>query len=121
MIVFCLADDAKVVWAYPQDPEKLLRIGAGMCPDMEMALIEFLCNNANVFMWKPSDILNIPHEITEHCFNIKANAKPVQQRLRRFHKEKRKAIHEELARLLAVGFIKEVWWWLCPLVALGTS
>ena len=34
--------------------------------------------------------------------------KPVKQRLRRFNDEKRKAIGEEIAQLLAAGFIKEV-------------
>ena len=49
-----------------------------MSPDMESSLLEFLCDNADVFMWKPSDIPDIPREITEHCLNIKADAKPVQ-------------------------------------------
>ena len=35
-------------------------------------------------------------------------SKPVQQRLRRFDDERRLAIGEEIAKLLAVGFIKEV-------------
>ena len=32
----------------------------------------------------------------------------MKQRLRRFDEEKRRAIGEEIAKLLAVGFIKEV-------------
>ena len=48
---------------------------------MEAALIEFLRSNTNVFTWKPSDKLGIPHGITEHCLNIKADTKPVQQHL----------------------------------------
>ena len=79
-----------------------------MSPDMEAALTEFLHDNANIFAWKPFDMLGIPRGITEHCLNTKANAKPVQQCLRRFKEEKRKAIGEELARLRAAGFIREV-------------
>lgn len=48
-----------------------------MSPNMESALTEFLCDNADVFVWKPSDMLGIPHEIDEHYLNIKANAKPM--------------------------------------------
>ena len=70
--------------------------------------MEFLRENTNVFTWKPSDMPSIPREIAEHCLNIKADAKLVQQRLRRFDEEKLKAIDEELATLLAAGFIKEV-------------
>ena len=50
----------------------------------------------------------IPREVAEHTLNIKSGSKPVKQRLRRFDEEKRKAIGEEIAKLLAVGFIKEV-------------
>jgi hypothetical protein len=45
---------------------------------MESALTEFLCNNADIFTWKPSDMLGIPREIVKHCLNIKIDAKPVQ-------------------------------------------
>jgi hypothetical protein len=47
-------------------------------------------------------------EVTEHTLNIKHGSKLVKQGMRRFNLEKCKAIGEELARLLAVGFIKEV-------------
>jgi hypothetical protein len=45
---------------------------------MEAALTEFLCSNADVFAWKPSDMPGIPREIFEHRLNIKADTKPVQ-------------------------------------------
>ena len=79
-----------------------------MSSDIESALTEFLRDNTNVFAWKPLDMPDIPREIAEHCLNIKADGKLVQQRLCPFDEEKRKAIDEELARLLAIGFIKEV-------------
>ena len=40
---------------------------------------------------------------------IRLGSKPVKQRLRRFDEEKRRAIGEEIAKLSAVGFIKEVY------------
>ena len=51
----------------------------------------------------------IPREVTEHALKIRLGSKPVKQHLRCFDKEKRKAIGEEIAKLLAVGFIKEVY------------
>jgi hypothetical protein len=45
---------------------------------MEAALTEFLRSNADVFAWKPSDMLGIPREISEHRLNIKADARLVQ-------------------------------------------
>ena len=39
---------------------------------------------------------------------IKPGSKPIKQRLRRFDEEKRRAIGEEITKLLVVGFIREV-------------
>ena len=50
----------------------------------------------------------IPREVGEHSLDIQLNSKPVKQRLRRFDELKRRVIGEELQKLLAAGFIKEV-------------
>jgi hypothetical protein len=49
----------------------------------------------------------ISWEVTEHTLNIKSGFKSVKLGLRRFN-EKRKAIGEELVKLLTTSFIKEV-------------
>ena len=51
----------------------------------------------------------IPRGVTEHTLKIRTGSKLVKQRLRRFDEEKRRAIGEEIAKLLAAGFIKEVY------------
>ena len=51
----------------------------------------------------------IPREVTEHALKIRTGSKPVKQRLCRFNKEKCRTIDEEIAKLLAAGFIKEVY------------
>ena len=53
-------------------------------------------------------MLGIPTEIAEHSLRIRADAKPVKQHLRRFDYERRRAIEEEIAKLLDVGFIRFV-------------
>ena len=50
----------------------------------------------------------VPRELGEHTINVDPKYKPVKQFLRRFNEERRKAIGEEVARLLAAGFIIEV-------------
>ena len=47
-------------------------------------------------------------ELTKHTLNIDPKFKLVKQFLRRFNEERRKAIGEEVGRLLAAGFIVEV-------------
>jgi hypothetical protein len=50
----------------------------------------------------------ISREVTEHSLDIQAGSKPVRQQLSRFDEEKCRVIEEEIHKLLAVGFIKEV-------------
>jgi hypothetical protein len=52
----------------------------------------------------------VPRELAEHSLNIRPDAKPVKQPLWRFAEEKRKAIGEEIAGLLAASFIMEVFY-----------
>ena len=63
-------------------------------------------------------MLGISREVTEHALKIRPGSKPVKQCLHRFNKEKRRAIGEEIAKLLATRFIKEVYHpeWLANLV-----
>ena len=51
---------------------------------------------------------SIPREVAEHSLDVRPNSKPVKQRLRRFNELKRRAIGEELQKLLAARFIKEM-------------
>ena len=51
----------------------------------------------------------ILREVVEHALKIKPGSKPVKQLLSRFDKEKRRAIGEDIAKLLIAGFIKEVY------------
>jgi hypothetical protein len=74
----------------------------------EAVLVDFLRANVEVFAWSPSDMPGIPRDVAEHSLDIRAGARPVKQPLRRFDEEKRKAIGEEIHKLMVAGFIKEV-------------
>ena len=50
----------------------------------------------------------IPWEVAEHALRLIPGSKPAKQRLRHFDDERRRAIGEEMAKLLAAGFIREV-------------
>nr|AAP53711.1 retrotransposon protein, putative, Ty3-gypsy subclass [Oryza sativa Japonica Group] len=77
----------------PSDPNKTAVIGAEL---------------DYIFAWKPSDMPGIPREVIEHSLHVKEDAKPIKQRLHRFAQDRKDAIKEELTKLLAAGFIKEV-------------
>jgi Reverse transcriptase (RNA-dependent DNA polymerase). len=50
----------------------------------------------------------VPREVIEHKLMVRPDAKPVNQRLRRFALDRKQAIREELDKLLKAGFIREV-------------
>jgi hypothetical protein len=82
--------------------------GAGLDEKYKFALVSFLRANRDIFAWKPADMPGAPKELIEHSLNVNAQAVPKKQRLRRFAHDKREAIKQEIAKLLAAGFIKEV-------------
>ena len=51
----------------------------------------------------------IPREVAEHSLGIITGSRPTKQRLRRLDDEKRRAIGEELTKLLDAKFIQEVY------------
>jgi hypothetical protein len=50
----------------------------------------------------------IPRDVAEHSLDIRAGARPVKLHLRRFDEEKCRAIGEEVHKLMAAVFIREV-------------
>jgi hypothetical protein len=54
-------------------------------------------------------MLRVSKELIEHALKINSKATPKKKRLRRFSPDKREVIKKELAKLLAAGFIKEVY------------
>jgi hypothetical protein len=51
----------------------------------------------------------VPRHLIEHSLNVSKTAKPIKQKLRWFARDKKEAIRVEVTRLLAAGFIKEVY------------
>src|SRR3954466_7844685 len=69
-----------------------------------------MIENRDIFTWKPSDMPGVPRELAEHRLNTDPKLKPVKQFLRLFNDERRDAIGEEITRILAAGFIMEVFY-----------
>jgi hypothetical protein len=51
----------------------------------------------------------VPRHLIEHSLNVSKTARPIKQKLRWFTHDKKEAIRAEVTRLLAAGFIKEVY------------
>jgi hypothetical protein len=61
-----------------------------------VVLVDFLRANADIFAWSPSDMPSISREVVEHSLDILPHSRAVQQRLRRFDEERRRAIGVEM-------------------------
>ena len=67
----------------------------------------FLCN-IDVFAWTHLDITGISPTHASHKLNVVPSAKPIRQRVRRFHSDRHQVIQPEVDNLLKVGFIREI-------------
>ena len=54
-------------------------------------------------------MLGVPRGLAEHHLRVDPKVKPIKEYLRWYAVEKRKAIGEEVARLLAAEFIREIY------------
>ena len=84
----------------------------------EGGIVNFLKDNLDVFAWSHEDMLGILASIIQHCLNVDPEKKPVQQRRRVFSPKRNKAIMDEVSKLLASNFIREVHYpeWLANVV-----
>src|SRR3954465_10103599 len=89
------------------DLEKMVCVYAHLSEEQAAALMAFLHEEWEIFASCPADMPGIPREFAEHALRIKPNTKPVKQALRRFSEPKRRAIGEEINRLLDTQFIRE--------------
>jgi hypothetical protein len=53
-------------------------------------------------------MLGVPRELAKHRIDVNEGYKPVKQRLRHFSPDKKGAIKKEIAKQMAVGFIREI-------------
>ncbi|RVW25976.1 hypothetical protein CK203_098058 [Vitis vinifera] len=67
-----------------------------------------LRQNHDVFAWAHSDMKRIHLSITSHKLNVLPTARPIRQRVRRFHPDRQAIIRNEIDKLLEAGFIREV-------------
>ena len=79
-----------------------------MTPEETQNMQNALRQNHDVFAWAHSNMKGIDPSITSHRLNVLPTARPIRQRVRRFHPDRQKIILNEVDKLLEVGFIREV-------------
>ena len=89
-----------------------------LSPEMREGIVSFMKDNLDVFAWSHLDMPGIPASIIQHRLNVDPEKKPVQQRRMVFAPERNKAVMDEVNKLLAANFIREVHYpeWLANVV-----
>ena len=91
-------------------PTKTTQVRTNLRTKTKEGIINFLKDNLNVFAWSHEDMLGIPADIIQHRLNVDLKKKLVQQRKRIFAPERNKAVMDEVNKLLAANFIREVYY-----------
>uniref|UniRef100_A0A2N9IJ88 Uncharacterized protein n=1 Tax=Fagus sylvatica TaxID=28930 RepID=A0A2N9IJ88_FAGSY len=104
-------------------PERTTKIGADLPPKMKESLVQFLKDNKDVFAWSHEDMPGINPSIISHKLNVDPSLRPIKQKRRVFAPERNNAIMEEVDKLLAANFIREVFYpdWLANVVMVKKS
>lgn len=79
-----------------------------MTPQETQIMQNALRQNHDIFAWAHSDMEGIHPSITSHRLNVFPTARPIQQKIRRFHLDRQKVIRNEIDKLLEARFIREV-------------
>ena len=69
-------------------------------------LRQVLLDNIDVFAWTHSDMTGISPTHASHKLNVTLSARPIRQRVRRFHLNHHQIIQAEVDNLLDAGFIR---------------
>ncbi|KAK1606789.1 hypothetical protein QYE76_030462 [Lolium multiflorum] len=96
---YMLWSDQEITWSFKDHPKD----------HAESGWIRSRCGPNHEGAGNSSKIQQgVPRELAEHSLNVRKDAKPVRQPLRRFAEDRRKIIGEEVTKLLVAGFIVEV-------------
>jgi hypothetical protein len=100
-----------------------IKIGSQLPEELKEELVMFLKSNSDVFAWNHEDMPGIDPSIIVHRLNVDPGSRPIRQRRRTFAHERNQAIAEEVSKLLAAGFIREVDYpeWLANVVLVKKS
>ncbi|KAL2248407.1 UNVERIFIED_CONTAM: Retrovirus-related Pol polyprotein from transposon [Sesamum indicum] len=99
----------KKVQLVPDEHDKTTQIGANM--EGELAMIEFLKKNVDVFAWSPSDFTGIDPGVIVHRLNVDPKVRP------------NEIIRQEVEKLLRAGYVSEIQYtdWLSNVVLVPKS
>ena len=86
-------------------PDRCIYINTLLSEEEKAQLCRVIQFNADVFAWTHADMPGISPIHASHKLNVTPYAKPVRQKVRRFHPDRHPIIQTEVENLLQNGFI----------------
>ncbi|RVW68623.1 Transposon Ty3-I Gag-Pol polyprotein [Vitis vinifera] len=77
-----------------------------MTQEETQSIQNILRSNHDIFAWTHSDMKGIHPSIASHKLNVFPAARPIRQKIRRFHPDRQRVIQDEINKLLEAGFIR---------------
>ena len=98
--------------------ERYSRVGVNLEEKTKKDLVQFLKKNVDVFAWSHKDMPGIDPGVITHRLNVSPSFKPIRQKKRVFAPGRDSAIKDEVHKLMAAKFIREVYYpdWLANVV-----
>ena len=89
-------------------PDKHIYVSSFLFREEKELLRHILLCNIDVFAWTHSDMTDVSPAHASHRLNVVPSARPIRQRVRRFHPDRHQVIQAEVDNLLKAGFIREI-------------
>ena len=98
--------------------ERYTRVGADLEEKTKKDLVQFLKKNIDVFALSHEDMPGIDPSVITHRLNISPSFKPIRQKKMVFAPERDNVIKDEIQKLIAMKFIREVYYpdWIANVV-----
>ncbi|CAL9000626.1 unnamed protein product [Prunus brigantina] len=100
-------EELETVVLNEEHPDRCVKIGTALDPDLRELFIDFLRHHAEVFAWSYDDMPGISPDVISHELSISPICKPVRQKHRSYDVERYEAMRTEVDKLKAIGFIRE--------------
>ena len=91
-----------------KQPCQVTKIGGTLKLDEEELLGAVIFGNRDLFAWSSTDMSGIHPDIMSHKLAIFKEARPVTQKKRKMGEERRRAVQEEVEKLVGAMFVKEI-------------
>ncbi|XP_062103104.1 uncharacterized protein LOC133814122 [Humulus lupulus] len=94
----------------PKHPTKVVKLGKEFSKNIRFALIQFLWNNQDLFVWSHDDMVGINPAVISHALNIDTEHFKLVQKMRLLNPTREIALKEEVEKIRNNNFIREAFY-----------